>query len=100
VTNPYDRHHRKRRDALLPAALGTRCPGGVVGGRLYRSRRCVGIMTDPSRMHLDHTRALALGGTVGDRIICAPCNTGAGAALGNRLRGRRMVTPTRRVPAW
>ena len=77
--NPYDYRHRKRRAALLPAALGTPCPAQA-------SPNCTGLMTDPALMHLDHTTPAALGGEAGDRIICAPCNLSLGATLGNQLR--------------
>jgi hypothetical protein len=80
--------HRARRRALLPAAIGTRCPIGLPG--------CDGIMTDPTRMDLDHTTPRALGGTHGDRIACSRCNRSSGATLGNRLRGRSGPRRTRR----
>lgn len=83
-----DYQHQQRRKALLPAAIGTRCP--IAGPR------CDGLMSDPRRMHLDHTLPRALGGTVGDRIVCMPCNCGDGARLGNRLRARR----SRQLPRW
>lgn len=62
-------------------------------------------MTNPRLMHLDHTTAVALGGTVGDRIICKPCNLTAGTTLGNLLRKhptarRTATTPRRRLPQW
>jgi len=90
--SPYDHTHRKRRAAMVRAALGTPCPARY-------SRNCTGLMTNPRLMHLDHSTPLALGGVHGDRIICAPCNTSAGATLGNRLRGARRH-PRRRLPAW
>ena len=74
--------HRKTKARLMPAALGQPCP--------IQGPRCDRIMTDPRRMQLDHSVPRILGGTRGDRIVCMPCNTGLGAALGNRLRaGRR-----------
>ncbi|HET6914750.1 MAG TPA: hypothetical protein VFH56_01540 [Acidimicrobiales bacterium] len=91
--NPYGSEHQKRRKALLPAAQGTPCPARY-------SPNCDGIMTVPSRMHLDHSTPLALGGVHGDRIICAPCNLSSGAALGNRLRAARRRATTRRLPRW
>lgn len=84
----YD--HQQRRTALLPAALGTRCP--IAGPK------CDGVMVDPKRMHLDHSTPRALGGTIGDRIVCMPCNCGNGARLGNRLRARR--NRVRQLPQW
>lgn len=75
--------HQQRRAQLLPLWLGRPCP-------IRWDNRCDGIMTDPARMDLDHTRARALGGQqLGDRMACRHCNRAAGAALGNRLRGRR-----------
>lgn len=95
--NPYGRDHRKRRAALIRQAFGSMCPGVVLpDGRLHRSPRCTGIMIDARLMHLDHTTPVVLGGTVGDRIVCAPCNLSAGAILGNRLRGQ----PARRSRNW
>ena len=85
------REHQQRRAALLPGALGTRCPGvGKWAGR------CGVLMVDPRRMDLDHTVPRALGGTVGDRIVCSRCNRSAGATLGNQLR-RRVRTAARTV---
>jgi len=55
-------------------------------------------MTDPARMHLDHSQPITLGGTRGDVIICAPCNTGAGARLGNLLRNP--PPPRRQTRQW
>lgn len=89
--------HQQRRAALLPAALGTPCPGPSFGPR---SRRCTGLMVDPKRMHLDHTVARALGGKHGDRIICAPCNTSSGARLGNALRRARTQRRRAQSRAW
>src|SRR6185312_4881456 len=88
---PYDWPHRKTRARLLPAAIGTYCPGDrMPDGQPYRSGHCDGPMTDPSRMHLAHSLPVALGGTKGDIICCAACNLGAGAILGNTLRGARI----------
>lgn len=90
--------HQRRRRQLLPIWLGQPCP---IGGP-----KCDGIMTDPKRMDLDHRTPRALGGTRGDRMACVPCNRGAGAALGNRMRasGRPPMaapTPTRTpLPRW
>lgn len=85
--NPYGRAHRKRRATLIRAAFGAQCPGVLMpDGTLHRSPRCTIVMTNPRLMHLDHTTPVVLGGTVGDRVVCAPCNLSAGAILGNRLR--------------
>lgn len=89
--------HQRRRAALLPAAIGTRCP--IAGPR------CDGIMTNPKRMDLDHSTPRVLGGQHGDRITCSPCNRSTGATLGNRLRGRRhgrrrSVMPDTDLPRW
>jgi hypothetical protein len=84
----YD--HQRRRAALLPAAIGTHCPLGV-------SPRCTGLMTDPRLMQLDHSTPRALGGTRGDRIVCASCNASAGATLGNQLRAG---THRRKTREW
>lgn len=70
----YGHKHRQTRARLLPAAIGTPCPAQT-------SPRCTGIMTDPALMDLDHSTPVAHGGTKGDRIICSPCNRGAGAAI-------------------
>jgi hypothetical protein len=93
----YDHRHRARRTALLKQAIGTPCPGALVHGQPWRSRHCDGVMVNPHRMHLDHTTPLALGGTVGDRICCQPCNTGAGAKLGHQ---RRRTSPGWRSRDW
>lgn len=87
TTNPYNWQHRRLRARLIPAALGTPCPGDHVNGQPYRSPNCDRILTNPRRMHLAHTVPLAQGGTTADTINCAPCNLGAGATLGNHLRG-------------
>lgn len=105
TAHPYGYQHRKRRAALIPAAIGTPCPGGRVLGQVVRSPKCTRIMTNPRLMHLDHTTALAVGGTVGDRIICKPCNLTAGTTLGNLLRKhptarRTATTHKRRLPQW
>lgn len=84
----YNHAHRKRRAQLLPMSIGTMCP-------LRISPNCTGLMTDPSRMDLDHSVPRALGGSVGDRMVCSPCNRSRGASLGNRLR--RGVPPIPRV---
>jgi hypothetical protein len=85
----YGYDHQQRRKALLPDALGTPCP-------LRVSSKCTGLMTDPALMDLDHSKALAQGGRVGDRIVCSSCNRSAGARLGNLLRRRRRRPRERR----
>lgn len=82
--------HRQRRAQLVPRAIGRPCPGTSDG---RRSPRCVGIMTDPRLMDLDHTTPRALGGHIGDRVCCRYCNRWHGARLGNALR-RTAVTVT------
>lgn len=94
----YDTAHRKRREQLLPRALGTPCPCASCPRCRARGRPCHRLMVDPKQMHLDHSTPLALGGRHGDRIVCAPCNTSAGAALGNHLRGQRRHAITRKPP--
>lgn len=82
----YSAAHRRERTRLIPYATGTWCPCGETGC----NHQCDGLMLDTSRMDLDHTLAVVLGGhEVGDRIICSPCNRSAGATLGNRLRATR-----------
>jgi hypothetical protein len=73
--------HQQQRARLLPHAIGTRCP--------IRGPRCDGIMVNPKRMHLDHSTPRALGGTVGDRIVCMPCNLWMGGRLARRLQTAR-----------
>ncbi|HET6877728.1 MAG TPA: HNH endonuclease signature motif containing protein [Jatrophihabitans sp.] len=85
-----DREHRKLRARLLPAAIGTPCPLGV-------SPHCTGLMTDPSRMQLDHIVERANGGPTTEancRIVCTPCNQRRGSQLGNR-NARRARDPQR-----
>lgn len=69
--------HQRRAAAMKRAALGMPCPG------------CGRAMLDVRLMDLDHSVPRALGGTVGDRVLCRRCNRAAGARLGNRLRSRR-----------
>lgn len=100
---PVDREHRRMRARLLPAAIGTVCP-------LRASPNCTGIMTDPSRMQLDHIIPRALGGrTTADntRVVCAPCNHYLGSKLGGatttsrRHRTARPAPPPHRtLPQW
>lgn len=71
----YGTAHRKRRAELLPAALGTRCPLALPV--------CDGMMTDPRRMDLHHSRpADRLAGLPGDVIVCSPCNRSYGDGRG------------------
>jgi hypothetical protein len=76
----YGSRHRARRRQLLPAAVGRPCPGG-----------CGRILRDDPASHLDHSQTpLVVDATsVGDRILCGPCNTAAGARLGNERRNLR-----------
>lgn len=92
--------HQAMRAALLPAAIGTPCPGPWSGPR---SRRCTGLMTDPKRMDLDDRVPRMFGGrsTVdGARICCSPCNRGHGARLGNAQRTRRSEGRSDGLPVW
>jgi hypothetical protein len=84
--------HQQRRARLLPAAIGQPCP--------IRGPRCDGIMLDPRRMDLDHSLARALGGTVGDRIVCSSCNRWLGAKLGNALRRQRSAMTRAMYQRW
>lgn len=79
MSHPYGWEHKRRREALLPLAYGKVCPGS-----------CGRVMTKDMRLELDHTVPLALGGTVGDRIMCARCNRSRGATMGNLLRQGRL----------
>lgn len=65
----YGYAHRKRRARLLAKAYGTPCP------------MCDRIMQPGDKLDLDHSVPLALGGTVGDRIVCRSCNRAAGGRL-------------------
>jgi hypothetical protein len=90
--------HQVRRKQLLPGAMNTPCPGPATG---RRSKRCTGVMIDPSRMDLDHSVPRALGGRHGDRIICTPCNRGAGATLGNTMRAQANARArSSALPQW
>lgn len=74
----YGRLHRKRRKALLPFAYGKPCP------------MCGQVMEISHNLDLDHSIPVAMGGTVGDRIVHRTCNIRAGAKLGNEVaRSRR-----------
>jgi hypothetical protein len=87
--------HRTQRAALLPIAIGQPCPGPAYG---RRSKHCTRILLS-GRVDADHTTPRALGGKgTALRMCCTPCNRGAGAALGNRLRAtRRRATA---LPRW
>lgn len=86
-TRAYSAAHRAMRARLLPFALFTYCPCGLTSTCAHR---CDGLMVDPSRMDLDHSTPVVLGGgEAGDRMVCRTCNRSAGASLGNQLRGRR-----------
>lgn len=90
--------HQALRKRLIPAALGTACPGPWHGPR---SKHCTRIMTDPKRMDLDDRVPRAYGGTsttTGARITCRACNRSAGARLGNQMRRARR-TPLA-LPQW
>jgi hypothetical protein len=80
----YGRDHRKRRAALIPLAIGQPCP------------MCDVAMKISDQLDLDHSTPLALGGTVGDRIVHRKCNQLAGAKLGYAMANKR--TPASR--AW
>lgn len=86
----YDWEHRKRRARLLPKAWGKACP------------LCGFVMLEEQALDLDHSVPLALGGTVGDRIVHAFCNRSAGGKLarrrqGRRVKGRRTQAPGRQA---
>ncbi len=71
VQRGYGKAHQRARSALLPAAVGTRCPLARPG--------CDGVMTDPARMDLHHSDPAArLRGEPGDVIVCSPCNRSLG----------------------
>jgi hypothetical protein len=90
--------YQQRRKALLPAALGTPCPGPWQGrpwsGK--RSPRCTRIMVDPARMDLDEDPPRAIAPPERWRMCCRACNRGAGATLGNWMRRRKR----RPLPIW
>lgn len=73
----YGWDHQQRRKKLLPKAYGMACA------------LCGLVMLKGQALDLDHSTPLALGGSVGDRIIHAACNRSAGATMGNRMRRRR-----------
>lgn len=90
--------HRALRASLLPAAIGTPCPGPWQG---RRSPRCTRIMVNPGLMDLDDRVPRYLGGRSyvdGARICCLRCNRSAGGRQGaiitnaNRRRAR--------LPTW
>lgn len=83
--------HQKLRKAMLPEAIGKRCP----------IRGCTTVITT-ANADLDHIVARADGGkTTRDncRIICRPCNRKRGSSLGGfnakaRRNGHRAGTAT------
>lgn len=80
----YGTAHRKRRAALLPFAYGKPCP------------MCGETMELTQKLALDHSTPLALGGTVGDRIVHYSCNHRAGSKLGAAIAmARKNPTPER-----
>jgi 5-methylcytosine-specific restriction endonuclease McrA len=68
--------HQRRRKALLPAAIGKRCPF------------CGLPMLIGQKLELDHSIPRALGGRHGDRMAHAVCNRRAGARLGQAIAAR------------
>ena len=77
--NPYGLHHLRRREQLLPCAIGTLCP------------ICGQVMLASQKLHLDHSIPLRVDPTsVGDRIVHGRCN----AAW--RSGGRPPQTPEER----
>jgi len=75
--NPYGAEHQRRREELLPKAIGTLCP------------RCGETMFETDDLDLGHSEDLAINPhAVGDRIEHADCNRAAGARLGNALKAR------------
>lgn len=87
--------HQKLRAQLLPAALGTHCPGPWTGPR---STKCTGLMTNPAHMDLDDRVPRAYGGrsTInGARMCCRSCNRGHGGRLSQQIRtAKRKPLPT------
>lgn len=80
----YGAAHRKRRTALLPFAYGKDCP------------MCGEVMERSQKLALDHSTPVALGGTVGDRIVHYSCNHRAGSKLGAAIaKARRNPTASR-----
>jgi hypothetical protein len=64
----YNWAHQKKRAAMLPLAIGTRCI------------LCGGVMLEWMKLDLDHTT---------NSITHAACNRSLGARYGNALRGLR-----------
>ena len=89
--------HQAKRKALLPAALGTPCPGPWQGSR---SPRCTGLMVDRKLMDLDEDPPRAVAKPVRWRMCCVPCNRGWGAGFGNRRRAQARAQPRRWSRAW
>jgi hypothetical protein len=92
--NAYGNEHQKARaQALALLVDGTPCP------------RCKRPMHHWQKLDYDHVVPLCLGGAMdGQRLLShAKCNRSAGAALGNRLRGKTTRKPKRRIkrkPRW
>lgn len=81
--------HDKERARLLPTAIGQYCPYFGI------DPKCVGLMLEGQRLHLDHGHPRALGGRTGDgtgQIAHAACNQRAGARLGRAIQLRRRGT--------
>jgi hypothetical protein len=74
----YGWTHQQRRDALIPYAIGTRCP------------LCNTTMTLTDKLALDHSTPLIYNPTsVGDRIVHAHCNEGRGRGGTPRREAKR-----------
>lgn len=70
----YGVDHQRRRDELLPLAIGTLCP------------RCGDPMLETDELDLGHSTDHAIDPyAIGDRIEHAHCNRSAGAILRNTL---------------
>lgn len=79
-------HRRARATALQALREGEPCH--FCGRPMYRTQR----------LQLDHVVPVVLGGARGTRqLVHGVCNESAGAALGNRLRGKRRAT-ARKAP--
>ena len=73
--NPYGAEHQRRRDELLPQAIGTDCP------------RCGKPMLATDDLDLGHSVDHAIDKhALGDRIEHANCNRSAGGRLGYELK--------------
>lgn len=87
--------HQALRQRLLPAAIGTVCPGPWHG---KRSPRCTRIMVDPKLMDLDDDPPRVFGPPQRWRMCCTRCNRGAGAKLSNAMQAARRQRA--RLPQW